>query len=794
MTNSGRALLGLIGILSLLVSAAPAPVPVTPPGFTETLVTGGLTNPTAMTFTPDGRILICQQGGSLRVFKDGQLLAAPFLTVTVSSVGERGLLGVAVDPDFATSQHVYVYYTATTPAIHNRVSRFTASGDVAVPGSETVLLDLPNLSAATNHNGGAMHFGLDGKLYIAVGDNANGANSQSLATRLGKMLRVNADGTIPADNPFFGTATGVNRAVWALGLRNPFTFAFQPGTGRMFINDVGQNTWEEVNDGIAGANYGWPLYEGVGGDPSYADPIYAYGHTGSPSGCAITGGTFYNPAAATFPPQYVGQYFFADFCSGWIRRLDPVTYASEEFATGIASPVDLKVGPDGALYYLKRGGGAAIWKIQFTAGQAPTISAHPQSLTVSVGQPATFAVTAGGTPPLSYQWQRGGVDIPGAVLAAYTLPSSAPADNGAPFRAVVTNAFGSATSDAATLTVTANQPPAAVIAAPAVGATYRAGDTIAYAGSATDPEDGPLPAAAFTWTVDFHHEDHVHPFLPAASGATGGSFTIPTVGETSVNVWYRIRLSVTDSGGLTNEVFRDVTPVTSTVTVVTSPPGLQITVDGQPFAAPYGFASVVGMTRTLGAVTPQDYGGATVLWLSWSDAGAATHTIQTPETGTTFTATFRAAVGTGTGLRGDYYNFAADWWDTFVLSRVDSRVTFTWTGSPAPGVTADNFSVLWQGWVQPRFSQNYTFYSRFRQGVNLWLYDPALDQWSLVISDWIDGTAAERASAPVPLEAGRYYYVWMEFYHTTGTAVVDLKWSSPSQAKQVIPRLQLYPP
>ena len=182
-----------------------------------------------MQFAPDGRLFVAEQGGRLRVIKDGVLLPTPFLTLTVSSVGERGLLGVAFDPAFATNRFVYVYYTATTPAIHNRISRFTANGDVAVAGSEIVLLDLNNLSGATNHNGGALAFGGDGKLYVAVGENANGANAQSFDNLLGKMLRLNSDGSIPTDNPFFGTATGNNRAIYSLGLRNPFTFAFSPG-------------------------------------------------------------------------------------------------------------------------------------------------------------------------------------------------------------------------------------------------------------------------------------------------------------------------------------------------------------------------------------------------------------------------------------------------------------------------------------------------------------------------------------------------------------------------------------
>ena len=308
-----------LGIVAATIAAAAT----LPAGFTEAQVATGLGSPTAMAFAPDGRLFVAEQGGTLRVIKNGALLATPFLSVTVSSVGERGLLGVAFDPNFATNNYVYVYYTATTPAIHNRVSRFTANGDTALAGSETVILELNDLSSATNHNGGAMHFGPDGKLYIAVGENANGANAQSLSNLLGKMLRINADGSIPADNPFYLTATGNNRAIWALGLRNPFTFAFQPGTGRMFINDVGQNTWEEIDDGIAGSNYGWPATEGPTSNPSYRSPIYWYGHgNGNFLGCAITGGTFYNPAVPQFPGNYAGVYFFADFCGDWINVLD----------------------------------------------------------------------------------------------------------------------------------------------------------------------------------------------------------------------------------------------------------------------------------------------------------------------------------------------------------------------------------------------------------------------------------------------------------------------------------------
>ena len=355
-----------------------------PPGFTETqygsnLVSGSSGSPTAMAFAPDGRLFVCLQGGQLRVVENGVLLATPFVTVTTSATGERGLLGIAFDPNFASNQFVYVYYTVITSPIHNRVSRFTANGNVAVAGSEVPVLNLDNLSAATNHNGGAIHFGPDGKLYVGVGENANPANAQSVGNRLGKLLRVNADGTIPVDNPtsfpgIAGSPTGDNRAIWSVGLRNPFTFGFQPGTGRLFINDVGQSAFEEINDGIVGSNYGWSICEGFcsPSNGNLRDPLFEYGHgTSNTTGCAIVGGAFYNPPVNQFPASYVGKYFFGDLCSGWIRLFDPSSGTASDFATGISTLVDLKVGPEGSLYYLAQGNGGQVWKVSATVTATP---------------------------------------------------------------------------------------------------------------------------------------------------------------------------------------------------------------------------------------------------------------------------------------------------------------------------------------------------------------------------------------------------------------------------------------
>ena len=340
-----------------------------PAGFTlDQGWVAGLSNATAFAQAPDGRLFVAEQGGTLRVVKNGALLATPFATVAVDSAGERGLIGVALHPAFATNGFVYIYSTRSSGGVsHNRISRFTAAGDVAAAASEVVLVDLPNLSSATNHNGGGMHFGSDGKLYVGVGDNANGAQAQNLALPFGKLLRFNEDGSIPADNPFFATQSGLGRAVWAYGLRNPYTFAVQPGSGRIHINDVGETTWEEIDLGVAGANYGWPGSEGpdnVGA--GITAPLFTYKHAdaaplgsgpgGFFKGFAIAGGAFY-PASGPFPDGYRDQYYFADYVNRFVGRIDLTNgNAAYAFATLTGQPVDLLVGGDGAIYVLTRTG------------------------------------------------------------------------------------------------------------------------------------------------------------------------------------------------------------------------------------------------------------------------------------------------------------------------------------------------------------------------------------------------------------------------------------------------------
>ncbi len=337
-----------------------------PAGFARSDLVTGLGNATAFAQAPDGRYFVATQTGAVRIVTAaGALLPTPFLTLSVDASGERGLIGVALHPGFANNGFVYLYYTTAEGGTHNRISRFTANPanpDIVSVGSEVRIADLPALTAATNHNGGALHFGrLDGKLYVGVGDNAVASRAPDPTQVFGKVLRFNDDGSIPGDNPFCTTAASQPCAVWALGLRNPYTLAEQPGSGRLHINDVGQNNWEEVNLGARAANYGWPASEGPTSTPGVVAPLFSYPHSVDPagpggfvSGCAVIGGAFY-PADGNFAAPYRGNYFFTDLCSGAVTRLDlannNVAYAFGQVA---GSPVGVLVGLDGALLVLTR--------------------------------------------------------------------------------------------------------------------------------------------------------------------------------------------------------------------------------------------------------------------------------------------------------------------------------------------------------------------------------------------------------------------------------------------------------
>ena len=282
----------------------------------------------------------------------------------------------------------------------------------------------------------------------------------------------------------------------------------------------------------------------------------------------------------------------------------------------------------------------ALYKIVYNNTSVPTITNHPVNVSVAVGQPASFSVTALGTPPLSYQWQKNNVNIPGATSATYSIPQTALTHAGS-YRVIVSNNTGStATSNAATLTVINNSLPTAEILTPTAGTTYVAGTTINFSGKGTDPEDGNLPAQSMSWQINFHHDVHHHD-EPPRNGIASGSFTVPQTGETSHNVWYRIILTVTDALGSKGKDSVDVYPLKSTLQFNTNPAGLQITLEGQPLNTPASVVSVEGTLRTLGVISPQMLNNQWYEFESWSHGGAQTQDIVTPSADATYTANFK---------------------------------------------------------------------------------------------------------------------------------------------------------
>ena len=421
-------ILGCLGFSALAPGSARG-APVLPSNFNDQLV-ASLSQPTALAFTPDGRLLITTQPGTLRVYENGALLPTSALNISanICANSERGLLGVAVDPDFAnpTNHFIYLYYTfkkfgvcdtsgMNTPV--NRVSRFVlGNNNVVDPASETVLIDnIP--SPAGNHNGGDLQFGNDGFLYASVGDGGcdyagdSGCAAANDATRdqfvlVGKVLRITGDGAIPPTNPFQGpgtarcNVTGITspankcQETFAWGFRNPFRIAFDPNTSgtRFFINDVGQATWEEIDLGQAGADYGWNVREGPcatgsttncgAPPPGMTNPIAWYGHTG---GCnAITGGAFVPPGA--WPSTYTDVYLYADLGCGTISELRPLSgggYSQGQFGSnfGANSLVALTFGPSSsgqALYYITYNApGHQVRRITYNSGYSAPVGASP---------------------------------------------------------------------------------------------------------------------------------------------------------------------------------------------------------------------------------------------------------------------------------------------------------------------------------------------------------------------------------------------------------------------------------
>lgn len=672
-----------------------------PASFSDNLV-ASVASPTDLAFLPDGKLLVTTQPGRLRLIVNGALQATPALDLSAKlcSNSERGLLGVAVDPSFASNHRIYVYYTFnknnscatnSTSGPVNRVSRFTlADSGIADPASELVLVDnMP--SVAGNHNAGDLHFGSDGNLYISVGDGGckigdssrcagQNDNARRLDILSGKILRVTPAGAIPGDNPKASDpagrrcgnpagvpgGTGPCVEMYAWGFRNPFRFATRGN--EIWVNDVGQDQWEEVDILQKGADYGWNAREGhcangsttnCGAPPSgMTNPLFDYKHgsnaSGSPfQGCnSITGGAF---VPASWPAPYGGQYLFSDYVCGQIFVLtrSGASASAASFAGGLggSSAVSLVFGPSAtgqSLYYTTYAGGGQVRRIDYTGSQnrAPTavINASPTSgaapLAVSFDGSGSSDPDAGDT--LTYLWDFGD----GATTTTTTATTSHSYTSGTFTASLRVRDSHAATSAAVTQRIDAgNTPPVPAISSPSTSLRFAVGQTITLSGGASDAQDGAEPASRLSWTVLLHHNEHTHPYFGPTSG---NNLTItappPEDLEAVPHSYLEIYLTATDANGLSATVMQQALPHIVQVGMATDPTGLVLGVNGTTVTAPATLPSWQGYALNVSAAS-QSAGGKSYKLASWSDGGAAAHTITTPASDATYTATFAPGFG-----------------------------------------------------------------------------------------------------------------------------------------------------
>jgi glucose/arabinose dehydrogenase len=651
---------------------------------------------------------------------------------------------VAVDPNHVVNRYVYLFYTRRKPGgdcntaspitpltAVNRVSRFTLpASDVLDLASEVVLVDeMP--SPAGNHNAGDLAFGRDGYLYVSIGDGGcdyagggcAGSNDASRDEHVltGKILRVAVlpDGrtSIPPTNPFQGadsercaltgrTVTpGKTRCqeTFAWGLRNPFRFAMDPNAAgtRLFINDVGQGTREEIDLGQGGADYGWNCKEGTlvtGACPSVppgaVDPVFDYGRGAVPgttaSGCAsITGGAFV--PTGIWPGAYDGTYLFADFVCGWIFRLSAAgPYTAADFATGLgnSSATSLTFGPFGAtqaLYYTTYAAGGQVRRIAYAqpGNNPPVAVASGSPLTGPTPLTVTFSAAGSSDPDpgdtLTYFWTFGDGG-PEQSTTSLTLQHTYTAAGSFTASLRVRDDRLAFSSPATLLVQPGNTPPVAAIQSPTPGATFAVGQAVTLTGAGTDAQDGALPASRLSWTVLLHHDTHVHPFLGPVTG-NGIVFTGPAPEDlaAAATSYLEVQLTATDFSGATHTVTRDLLPTKVDVTFATVPPGLSVSVNGFSLLGPRTVTSWQGWVLQATAPPWQASGGDVFVFSSWSSGAGNPITIATPAAPATYTATYQVSSDVGPQ---DYF--------TVVPCRlVDTRLPDGPRGGPAlaAGVT-----------------------------------------------------------------------------------------------------------
>lgn len=647
------------GALAALAATSAQAAP--PPGFTLRTLATGLDLPTAVAYTPGGRLLVAEKSGRVLAVREGGADEVIDLGADVDSADDGGLLGIATD----TRGRVYVMYTRELDPAHpdsasraeGVVVRYTLRpGTVqADPASRRVLVSGYDI-APLNHAGGALRVDAQGRLLVAFGDGARWQNVDARALRAqdpdnlaGKILRIDPEtGDGLPENPFFQPAapSSVRSRTIALGLRNPFRFGLDAQTGDVWIGDVGWNAWEELDllspdaaDTVAARNYGWPCYEGgptgpqvqggYAGDaatrgvcagvlspldggtgPGTVGPVFARAHAGD--NASLTGGPVYR--GDVYPAAYRGAVFMADYA-----RDEFLTYTAQggavPFGTagGWGNPVDIQPTPQGTLAYVAIGAGEVREIVHTGTSGAPTarITADRTSgtapLTVRLSGAASTDPDGGA---LRYRWRFGD----GATSTA-AAPTHRFARGSYTVRLTVTDPQGA--EGVATLEVDADntRPTVAV----AMADTFRVGQTVPFTIAARDAEDGTLAPSRVRYQVVVHHLSHLH--YGAERTGTSGAIEVTDHGD---DVDYEVRATATDSRGGVATASRRIVAETRPLTLVSDPPGVAVIVDGNPRTTPDSRPSAIGAVHTVVAPATARIGDRTYTLAGIGDGTAST--------------------------------------------------------------------------------------------------------------------------------------------------------------------------
>lgn len=648
--------------------------------FTNEVLAPGISRPMSLRFLPDGRLLILRKTGEIMIGDPEDTppmdLQVYMALTNIDSEFERGLFDIALDPNFARNGQFYLLYTASNPR-QTRVSKFTHvenQGGLSSRGqlnSEKVLWQDTDGFPQCCHYGGSVDFGPDGKLYVSIGDKFEQDVAQNLNKPSGSLLRINADGTIPQDNPFVdGNGPKVD-AIWAYGLRNPFRARWDLPTDRLFISEVGGNdlrgSYEDLHVATskasgAGMNFGWPLcegpppYQGSCASLGHQQPLYTYPHAGT--NAAIIGGRVYR--GSQFPSAFKGRYFFGDFSRETIRYL---TFDSNGKVNGDhifedkAGPVvALEVGPDGMLYYLTISGGVGrkvaegdLRRIYFNSGNEPPevadIRAEPAVGAAPLQVKLTARVVDAEGDAMTYAWDfADGQTSSGQAKSGDTITVNHRFSTNGQYEVQLRVSDGQRATSAVPATVRVGAPPKAKIVSPVNGSTFNAGQKIRFSAEVDDPDERFPERVTYSWLVQFGHDNHFHPVLgPVSLGAAGATFDVNQaahdfLGDTD----FRIDLTVTDSDGLTDQTFVEIRPRKVNVSLVSNPPGAEVTVDAAPVQTPRVLDSLVGWKHRISATASRCVNGTEYAFDAWSDGGAMTHDITVPAQDATITARYRA--------------------------------------------------------------------------------------------------------------------------------------------------------